>query len=109
MSDSPAKKLSFEPANKENVPDTIGVIGSDPKKPIVEAAKPAAAATPKVAPSIKDLELGEPLLQENPHRFVLFPLKYHEVRSNPLTRHALSCASRCKKLTCWVHTDLANV
>ena len=32
-----------------------------------------------VAPSIKPDESDEPLLQENPHRFVLFPIKYHEV------------------------------
>lgn len=33
-----------------------------------------------VAPTAKELEADEPLLQENPHRFVLFPIKYHEVR-----------------------------
>lgn len=32
-----------------------------------------------VAPSIKPDESDEPLLQENPHRFVLFPIKYHEI------------------------------
>ena len=89
MSDSPTKKLNFEPANKENVLDTTGVIECDPKKPIVAAAKSAALATPKVAPGIKDLESDEPLLQENAHRFVLFPLKYHEVRSNLLTCHVM--------------------
>ena len=35
----------------------------------------------KVAPTIKEIEADEPLLQENPHRFVLFPIKYHEVGS----------------------------
>lgn len=35
----------------------------------------------KPAPTVKELEAEEPLLQENPHRFVLFPIKYHEVRS----------------------------
>ncbi|KAA8568179.1 hypothetical protein EYC84_008573 [Monilinia fructicola] len=44
------------------------------KKPIVEEKKPAA-----VAPGIKPEEADEPLLQENPNRFVLFPIKYHEI------------------------------
>lgn len=41
-------------------------------------AKPAEVVV--LAPTIKELEAEEPLLQENPHRFVLFPIKYHEVR-----------------------------
>ena len=32
------------------------------------------------AATIKKEEQYEPLLQENPQRFVLFPIKYHEVR-----------------------------
>lgn len=36
-----------------------------------------------VAPTIQELEAEEPLLQENPHRFVLFPIKYHEVSVLP--------------------------
>ncbi|KAI9748809.1 MAG: Ribonucleotide-diphosphate reductase (RNR), small subunit [Lichina confinis] len=55
-------------------------------------AKPADKLV--VAPSIKPDESDEPLLQENPHRFVLFPIKYHEVggprrrihRGQPSTR-----------------------
>ena len=37
-----------------------------------------------VAPTIKPGDSDEPLLQENPHRFVLFPIKYHEVRPSCL-------------------------
>ena len=44
---------------------------------IVKKAEPTPAA---VAPGIKPEEADEPLLQENPQRFVLFPIKYHEVR-----------------------------
>lgn len=33
-----------------------------------------------VASTIKSDEADEPLLRENPNRFVLFPIKYHEVR-----------------------------
>lgn len=46
---------------------------------------PAAPAEKKVAPGIKDFEADEPLLQENPQRFVLFPIKYHEVRPHPIS------------------------
>jgi ribonucleoside-diphosphate reductase subunit M2 len=46
----------------------------DVKKPVVDEVKPEAAEV-KVAPGIKDIEKDEPLLQENPNRFVLFPLK----------------------------------
>lgn len=82
MNDSPAKKIDFSTMDKENVPATSPA----PSKPeesvttrsIMEKVKPI--ETPKVAPSIKTQESDEPLLQENPHRFVLFPIKYHEVR-----------------------------
>ncbi len=80
MGDSPAKKLEFGVANKENAPfkadapifDDIVV-----KKPIVEEVKKE--ITTVVAPTIKPEEADEPLLRENPQRFVLFPIKYHEV------------------------------
>ena len=83
MGDSPAKKLIFEPTGKENVPiNTPAPIldDLDLKKPIVEAFDAKVEAKPTVAPTIKPQEADEPLLQENPHRFVLFPIKYHEVR-----------------------------
>lgn len=32
-----------------------------------------------VAPTLHKDEAIEPILQENPNRFVLFPIKYHEV------------------------------
>lgn len=71
MSDSPAKKLDFGSVGKENVPTAT--------KP-VDAEKPTEKAlATKAAPTIKELEATEPLLQENPHRFVMFPIKYHEV------------------------------
>lgn len=73
MSDSPVKKLDFEAAGKENVAST---------KPVdapVDKLGEKTVEGPKVAPGIKEAEANEPLLQENPHRFVLFPIKYHEV------------------------------
>lgn len=79
MGDSPAKKLSFEPVGKENAPIPSNAVEDlEIKKPLVETVKPVEAA-PKAAETIKSKESDEPLLQENPNRFVLFPIKYHEV------------------------------
>jgi ribonucleoside-diphosphate reductase subunit M2 len=78
--ESPIKKLDFNAAGKENVPMTTETpIAEDIviKKTIVEEVKTEKAVV--VAPTIKPEESDEPLLQENPHRFVLFPIKYHEV------------------------------
>lgn len=80
MGDSPAKKLDFQAAGKENMPlntDAPIVDDIEIKKPVVEEVKSENAIT--VAPTIKPEEADEPLLQENPQRFVLFPIKYHEV------------------------------
>lgn len=72
MTDSPTKKLSFTSENKENV-----------FRPIIGipelAEKDDEPAKPTTAPTIKEEEAHEPLLQENPQRFVLFPIKYHDV------------------------------
>jgi len=85
--ESPVKKLDFGVADKENNPlnadvDTLAA-AMDAKKeaePIVEVIKKEETDKPSVAPGIKAEEADEPLLQENPQRFVLFPIKYHEVR-----------------------------
>ena len=83
MSDSPAKKLNFDVADKENTPVTTTIVESE--KP---ASKPEAEQV-KVPATAKDFEADEPLLQDNPNRFVLFPIKYHEVRvPKPSTRDA---------------------
>jgi hypothetical protein len=103
MGESPAKKLSFEPVGKENIPTPATLVDDlELKKPVMEIVKPV-EATPKVADTIKAEEADEPLLQENPHRFVLFPIKYHEVRDD-------NNASRVNwpQLTC-LSTDMADV
>ncbi|EAL91379.1 Ribonucleotide-diphosphate reductase (RNR), small subunit [Aspergillus fumigatus] len=74
MSDSPVKKLNFGVVGKENAPSSTALTDAPTEK---IAEKPTEAS--KVAQSIKELEANEPLLQENPHRFVLFPIKYHEI------------------------------
>jgi ribonucleoside-diphosphate reductase subunit M2 len=80
MGDSPAKKLDFAAMDKENIPATVEPTVTEPelKKPLTEVVK-LEPETPKVAPTVKPTEADEPLLQENPQRFVLFPIKYHEV------------------------------
>ncbi|KAL2159605.1 hypothetical protein VTH06DRAFT_2174 [Thermothelomyces fergusii] len=80
--ESPIKKLDFSSANKENASFDADLatleaeIDANHQKTVMnkkEAPKPA------VAPTIKPEEADEPLLQENPQRFVLFPIKYHEI------------------------------
>jgi ribonucleoside-diphosphate reductase subunit M2 len=72
MTDSPAKKLDFSSADKENVFKPIVGIPDLPEEDtsVVKAT---------IAPTIKPEEAHEPLLQENSQRFVLFPIKYHDV------------------------------
>lgn len=79
--ESPAKKLDFGAADKENRPvDEAALDQTDASKTTVpEVKKDDAVAKPAVAATIKAEEADEPLLQENPQRFVLFPIKYHEV------------------------------
>ncbi|KAJ5713263.1 Ribonucleoside-diphosphate reductase small chain [Penicillium malachiteum] len=75
MSDSPVKKLDFTSAGKENGIASVKPVDASTEKPTEKAVVEA----PKVAAGIKAAEANEPLLQENPHRFVLFPIKYHEI------------------------------
>jgi ribonucleoside-diphosphate reductase subunit M2 len=104
---SPVKKLDFGSANKENAPlNANAPVFEEVKilRPIVEKAAqntytpradgaivvngvtyyPDAAKKEElavtVASTLRPEEADEPLLQENPNRFVLFPIKYHEVR-----------------------------
>ena len=91
MGDSPAKKIDFDVSGKENIPVDAPVVEDvEVKKPLVETIKPLQEEEkkPTTAPTIKAEESDEPLLQENPHRFVLFPIKYHEVGVAPQTSYA---------------------
>merc|ERR1712144_104656 len=81
MGDSPAKKLNFGAANKENEPlNTDAPVFEDieVKKPVVEDVKKAEIQA-MVAKGFKPEEADEPLLRENAKRFVLFPIKYNEI------------------------------
>merc|ERR1711939_1064530 len=84
--ESPAKKLQLQPeSDKENVKsnaedlryqnDEVAI----PIKGIPDIVEQADDKKPSVAEGIKEEEADEPILQENPHRFVLFPIKYHEI------------------------------
>lgn len=89
MGDSPVKKLNFEPVKKENVPfNGPAVDDLVLKKPLIDTIEKE--EKPAVVPTVKDLEANEPLLQENPHRFVLFPIRYNEVCIGRVTRKVVS-------------------
>ncbi|KAL2172230.1 hypothetical protein VTG60DRAFT_7074 [Thermothelomyces hinnuleus] len=80
--ESPVKKLDFSSSNKENASFDADLatleaeIDANHKKSVMDKKE---APKPAVAPTIKPEEADEPLLQENPQRFVLFPIKYHEI------------------------------
>ncbi|CEJ81380.1 Putative Ribonucleotide reductase M2 B [[Torrubiella] hemipterigena] len=79
--ESPVKKLDFGVANKENLPaDAVAKLeeSKDVKAPVEEVKKEEESKA-VVATDAKAAELDEPILQENPNRFVLFPIKYHEI------------------------------
>lgn len=83
--ESPAKKLQLQPEadNKENINNDLRYQNDEvavPIKGIPELPEEPEEKLPSVAEGIKETEADEPILQENPHRFVLFPIKYHEVR-----------------------------
>lgn len=81
--ESPVKKLDFSASNKENAPFDSDLatleaeMDANHQKTTTDKKEEPKLA---VAPTIKPEEADEPLLQENPQRFVLFPIKYHEVR-----------------------------
>ncbi|KAK3374944.1 ribonucleotide reductase [Podospora didyma] len=74
--ESPVKKLSFSPADKENKPFDGDFANLEAEIDAKHAEKKDDAA---VVPAAKSQLMDEPLLQENPNRFVLFPIKYHEI------------------------------
>ncbi|KAI1134160.1 small subunit of ribonucleotide reductase [Hypoxylon sp. FL0543] len=75
--ESPVKKLDF--SGKENAPvdASVEAIANEIESNKQTIAKEQVKAA--VAPTIKPEEADEPILQENPQRFVLFPIKYHEI------------------------------
>lgn len=105
--ESPVKKLNFDATDKENKPFDEATItamadNTDIKKSLIETKK---EEKPAIAAGIKAEEADEPLLQENPQRFVLFPIKYHEVRDASETRKVVSLGNTRTN----IFLDLANV
>ncbi|KAK3944254.1 ribonucleotide reductase [Diplogelasinospora grovesii] len=75
--ESPVKKLNFNVAEKENkqpfeVDSDLATLEAE-----IDAKQQQTMATQKTQD--KPEAVDEPLLQENPQRFVLFPIKYHEI------------------------------
>ncbi|RCI14080.1 hypothetical protein L249_7933 [Ophiocordyceps polyrhachis-furcata BCC 54312] len=78
--ESPMKKLDFGAANKENRPlDEAADVDSTSEPVSPDSGDVKKDAKLAVASTIKSEEADEPLLQENPQRFVLFPIKYSEI------------------------------
>ncbi|KAI4723654.1 hypothetical protein E4T48_00051 [Aureobasidium sp. EXF-10727] len=78
--ESPMKQPVFTAASEEKeniISDEVAV----PVKgiPMADDLPEPEEAKPSTAPGIKGEEVNEPILQENPNRFVLFPIKYHEI------------------------------
>lgn len=78
-------KLNFSEANKENNDSGIAV----KVEGIPELELPVEPVKVETAPGIKAEEANEPLLQENPNRFVLFPIQHHEVSTYHPPRDAI--------------------
>lgn len=62
--------------------DDIAAIKANLQRTKTEAPKPVEKLV-NLPSTIKAMEQEEPLLKENKHRFVLFPIKYHEVCGIP--------------------------
>ena len=89
MQASPVKKINFQAIGKENIAQDVHVVDDFLPKPEIEIAKKEEKLA--VALTVKPEEADEPILRENPHRFVLFPIKYHEVYT---TRNACNLYSQ---------------
>ena len=73
---SPVKKLDFSAQEPIKAKPLVGL------PPLAKLVTKETEAEALAKANIED----EPLLRENPNRFVLFPLKYHEVcdRTRPI-------------------------
>ncbi|KAK0670618.1 ribonucleotide reductase [Cercophora samala] len=76
--ESPVKKLNFSASDKENKPFDADLATLEAEMDAKFENKKEETKT-VAAPAPQQALLDEPLLTENPQRFVLFPIKYHEV------------------------------
>jgi ribonucleoside-diphosphate reductase subunit M2 len=102
--ESPGKKLDFA-AGKENKPFDVNVDALeaqiDADTPVKPMEKPVEDVPKKEEKNTHPDEVDEPLLQENPQRFVLFPIQYHEVCG---ARRVAS--SRVNRFATWADTTI---
>ncbi|KAM7197861.1 Ribonucleotide reductase, small chain domain containing protein [Rhypophila sp. PSN 637] len=79
--ESPVKKIAFPAANKENKPleDDLAALEAQMDAKQNETKTFEVASRKGQEFTVKNEKIDEPLLQENPQRFVLFPIKYHEI------------------------------
>lgn len=87
--ETPIKKLDLGIANKENEvqdPAVATLVEDIDAKHAATKAVVKAEEAPAKAPELRPEELDEPILRENPQRFVLFPIQYHEVRDFDASR-----------------------
>ncbi|CAN8097279.1 unnamed protein product [Discula destructiva] len=80
--ESPVKKLALGVANKENEFQDPNVATLARDIDAQHAATKDVVKTedaPVTASGLRQEELDEPILRENPQRFVLFPIQYHEI------------------------------
>ena len=92
--ESPVKQPLFNAqADKENILDSR-YESDEVAVPIkgIPMMEDAPAKQPEVATTLKEEEASEPILQENPNRLVLFPIKCHEVRTRSTFFHPVSDA-----------------
>lgn len=71
--ESPVKKLDFAPSSDSSEIKAKPLVGLPELPPVATEEEEKKDA---VANGVED----EPILKENPNRFVLFPIKFHEVR-----------------------------
>jgi ribonucleoside-diphosphate reductase subunit M2 len=89
--ETPVKKLNFSQTDKENKPFDADLASleaeMDAKHTEKTILKPTEAPQPpkEAQKAVVDLNADEPLLRENPNRFVMFPIQYHEVCDAPDT------------------------
>lgn len=113
--ESPVKKLDLGLSNKENEfqdPAVATLVQDIDAKHAATKDVAKVEEAPAKAPELRPEELDEPILRENPQRFVLFPIQYHEVRDgdasspHPPQHNALSGPQLTHRDGA---TDLANV
>lgn len=100
--ESPVKQPVFTSENKENSEVAVPIKGLPDLADLPDPEEVQAKAEASVAEGIKEEEADEPILRENGQRFVLFPIKYHEVR---VPSHALLT----RKVLTRREIDLADV